>query len=187
MLFSARYWFAIQQMGVFMKKLFAVAALATMSLGLGGCATVLNGTSQDLSFQSDPDGAVIAIADGRTCTTPCEFGMKRGDDTSVTFTKEGYKTTTLFIQSRTGASTFGNILAGGIIGGVVDGSNGASNHLYPNPAYVKLAPNDSSAEAILLDKKGAEISTVAAYNDKVREDVEKGMEKKGLKAKKSKK
>jgi hypothetical protein len=172
-------------MGVFMKKLFAVAALATMSMGLGGCATVINGTSQDVEFKSDPDGAVIAIADGRTCTTPCAFGMKRGDDTSVTFTKDGYVTTTVFIQSRTGAATFGNILAGGIIGGVVDGSNGASNHLYPNPAYVKLAPNDSGAEAVLLDKNGAVISTVAAYNEKVREDVEKGMEKKGLKAKKS--
>lgn len=143
---------------------------------------MLNGTSQDLDFKSDPEGAVIAIADGRTCTTPCAFGMKRGDDNSVTFTKEGYKTTTVLIQSRTGGATFGNIIAGGIIGGVVDGSNGASNHLYPNPAYVKLAPADSSAEAVLLNNKGEEISTVAAYNDKVRADVEKGMQKKGLKA-----
>ncbi len=169
-----------------MKRIFAVAAVAAMSVGVGGCATVINGTSQDLAFQSQPEGAVIAIADGRTCTTPCEFGMKRGTDTSVTFTKEGYKTTTLLIQSRTGGATFGNILAGGVIGAVVDGSNGASNHLYPSPAYVKLAPNDSNAEAVLLDKKGAEISTVAAYNDKVRADVEKGMEKKGLKAKTAK-
>ncbi len=169
-----------------MKRFYSAASAAFLIITLSGCATVLNGTSQDLEFKSDPDGAIIAIADGRTCTTPCAFGMRRGDDTSVTFTKEGFKTTTVFIQSRTGGSTFGNIIAGGIIGGVVDGSNGASNHLYPNPSYVKLAPNDSAAEAVLLDKKGAEISTVAAYNDKVQADVEKGMEKKGLKAAKSK-
>ncbi|HVM37784.1 MAG TPA: hypothetical protein VM265_05295, partial [Sphingomicrobium sp.] len=94
-----------------------------------------------------------------------------------------YKPVEVYIQSRTGGAAFGNILAGGVIGGVIDGSNGASNHLYPDPVYVRLVPERSTAEPMLLDKKGAVISTVAAYNAKVAADVLQGLEKQGLYAK----
>jgi len=163
-----------------LKKVLSAVALATAGLSVGGCATVMNGTSQPVAFKSDPDGAVIALIDGPTCTTPCEYELKRGKDSMATFTRQGYKPAKVYIQSRTGGATFGNIIAGGIIGGVVDGSNGASNHLYPNPVYVRLVPVDSTAEPVLLDKKGGVISTVAEYNAKVEADVLKGLEGQGL-------
>lgn len=146
---------------------------------LGGCATVLNGTSQPVAFDSDPRGAQIELITGLKCVTPCNYGMKRGEDSQVTFTREGYNPATVYIQSRTGGSTFGNILVGGIIGGVVDASNGASNHLYPNPVYIRLVPVGSTDDAVLLDKKGEVISTVSEYNAKVADDVKKGMAAKG--------
>ena len=61
-----------------------------------------------------------------------------------------------------------------------DGSNGASNHLYPDPVYVRLVPVGTTGEAMLLDKKGAVISTVAQYNARVEADVLKGLEEQGL-------
>jgi hypothetical protein len=63
------------------------------------------------------------------------------------------------------------------------GSNGASNHLYPNPVYVRLVPEGSNGEPMLLDKNGTEISSVAAYNAKDADDVLRGLEKQGLYAK----
>lgn len=156
------------------------AAMLVASVGLSGCATVLNGVNQPVEFNSDPDGAVIEIVDGRTCTTPCSFEMRRGNDSMVTFTRAGYQPVTLYLQSRTGGSVAGNILAGGIIGGVVDGSNGASNHIHPNPAYVRMVANGASGEAELLDEDGAVISTVAAYNAEVAADVREGMVGQGL-------
>ncbi len=162
-----------------MYKFAAALSISVLSLGLGGCATVLNGTSQDLAFQSDPEGAAIELISGGTCVTPCEFSMKRGDDSRVTFTKDGYKTESVYIQSRLAGSTFGNIIAGGGIGAVVDGSNGASNRLYPKPVYIRMVPVGSDEEAVLLDKDGEVISTVAEHNAKVAEDVEKGLEKQG--------
>ena len=98
----------------------------------------MNGTSQPVAFKSDPEGAVIALVWGQTCTTPCQYELKRGKDSMVTFSRDGYQPVSVYIQSRTGGATFGNIIAGGVIGGVIDGSNGASNHLYPNPVYVRL-------------------------------------------------
>lgn len=158
----------------------AMVALAIAGLHLGGCATVLNGTNQDLSFNSDPAGATIALHTGRNCVTPCVFSMRRGDDARVDITKPGYQPVTVYIQSRTGGSTFGNILLGGPIGAVVDGSNGAANHLSPNPVYVRLVPVGGTGEAVLLNARGEVISTVAAHNAEVEEDVLEGIEGQGV-------
>ncbi len=163
-----------------MHKLITAIGISALSFGLGGCATVLNGTNQDVSFQSEPDGAVVALSTGMTCETPCEFPLKRGKDLRADFSKAGYKSEYVYIQSRLSGSTFGNILAGGVIGGVVDGSNGASNHLYPRPVYIRLAAEGSTEEAMLLDKDGAIISSVADHNAKVAEDVQKGMREQGV-------
>ena len=151
-----------------------------MAVSTGGCATVLNGTNQDLAFRSDPEGAVVAISTGQSCTTPCTFSMKRGNDLRVDFNREGYEPEHVYVQSRLGGSTFGNIIAGGGIGAVIDGSNGASNHLYPEPVYIRLVPAGSDAEAMLLDEDGEEIGTVAEHNAKVGEDVREGIAGQGL-------
>ncbi len=161
-------------------KMKIAAAMLMASVGLSGCATVLNGVNQPLDFTSDPVGATVTILDGRTCTAPCSFEMRRGNDTMVTFSLPGYRSSTVYLQSRTGGSVAGNILAGGIIGGVVDSSNGASNHLYPDPAYIRLARNGSSDAAVLLDAEGEVISTVAEYNATVAEDVREGLVEQGL-------
>lgn len=163
-----------------MKKLIGAAALGAASLNLGACATVINGTSQPVEFKSDPTGAQIELVTGLKCETPCEYSMKRGHDSRVTFTKDGYEPVTVYIQSRTGGGVAGNILAGGIIGGVVDASNGAANHLYPDPVVVRLVPLGSTEKPVLLDKKGEVISTVDEYNAKVADDVLEGLEEQGL-------
>jgi hypothetical protein len=163
-----------------MRKLLCVVALGAVATGLGGCATVMNGTSQPVEFQSEPTGAQAALVTGLKCETPCSYSLKRGKDNAVTFSKEGYKSETVYIQSRTGGSALGNVLAGGIIGGVVDGANGASNHLYPDPVSIRLAPVGSSDSAVLLNKKGEVISTVAEYNAKVADDVNKGLQEQGI-------
>lgn len=162
-----------------MKKIIAVAMLGA-SVGLSGCATVLNGTSQPVEFESDPTGATIETLAGQTCTTPCVFEMRRGDDSMVTFTADGYEPVTIYMQSRTGGSVAGNLLAGGIIGGVVDASNGASNNLYPDPVYIQMVPTGSGGMAMLLDEDGEVISSVAEYNDEVAEDVREGIVEQGL-------
>ena len=163
-----------------MKKIVSAVALAAASFGVTGCATVMNGTSQPVAFKSDPEGAIVKLASGQSCTTPCQYELKRGNDSKATYSKDGFEPVSVYIQSRTGGATFGNIIAGGVIGGVIDGTNGASNHLYPNPVYVRLVPAGSSGEPMLLDKNGKEISTVAQYNARVEADVLKGLEKQGL-------
>ena len=147
----------------------AIAAGAALS----GCATVMNGTNIDYMTQTDPSGAEVVFLNGLRCTSPCTLELKRGSDTRVDISKPGYEPVYVLIQSRLAGSTFGNILAGGIIGGVVDGGNGASNTLDPRPLSVRLAPVGSGQQAMLLDKNGKELMSVAEHNDKVRADVAK--------------
>jgi hypothetical protein len=150
-----------------------VAVAAALSFGLGGCATVVNGTKTDYSTETTPGGATVKFTSGDSCTTPCKLEFKRKNDQRADITLAGYKPTYVLIQSKLGGSAFGNILLGGIVGGVVDGSNGASNRLYPRPLIVKLAPEGSNEEAVLLDKDGKVVMTVAEHNASVRVDVAK--------------
>lgn len=156
-------------------KMKLATAMLIASVGLSGCATVMNGVNQPVEFESDPSGAVIELFNGQSCTTPCSFEMRRGNDSIVTFSLEGYQDVEVMIQSRTGGGVAGNLLAGGIIGGVVDASNGASNHLYPDPVYIRMVPVGETGDALLLDKDGEVISTVAEYNAEVEEDVREGL------------
>lgn len=156
-------------------KIRNIALVGVAAWSLAGCATVMNGVNQPIEFQTDPDGAIVRLTGDRSCTTPCEFELRRGNDLRVDITKEGYRSEFVYINSRMGGATFGNILAGGVVGAVVDGSNGASNHLYPDPVYIRLVPTGSSEPALLLDEDGEVISTLAEHNAAVEADVLEGI------------
>ncbi|MEG3082021.1 hypothetical protein U1707_00050 [Sphingomonas sp. PB2P12] len=155
-----------------MKKIFAIT-IAALTVSLGGCATVLNGTKTDYTVASRPDGATVKFTNGTSCTTPCKLEFRRKDDLRADVTMAGHKPTYVLIQSKLNGSSFGNILLGGGVGAIVDGSNGASNRLYPSPLIVRLAPEGSPDGAVLLDKKGDVVKTVKDHNDSVRADVSK--------------
>ena len=155
-----------------MNKLICITA-AAMALALGGCATVMNGTKVDYTSDTKPGGATVKFTDGSQCTTPCKLEFKRKNDQRADISLAGYKPTYVLIQSKLGGGSFGNILLGGGIGAVVDGTNGSSNRLYPRPLVVQLAPEGSDQEPMLLDKNGKVVMSVKAHNDSVRVDVAK--------------
>lgn len=126
-----------------------------------------------LQDQDRPSGATVKFTNGSTCVSPCEISLKRRHDTRADIAKEGYKPVYVLVQSKTGGAAAGNILLGGLVGGVVDGATGSTNFLSPSPLSVKLVPIGADGEAQLLDKKDKVISTVQAHNDKVRDDVAK--------------
>lgn len=156
-----------------MNNLKYAALAAVASLGLSGCATVMHGANQTLQLDTAPNGAAVKLTSGATCVTPCKIDLPRRHDLRADFTHEGYRPVYVLIQSKMSGATFGNILAGGIIGGLVDGANGASNKLSPNPVNVRLTPLGQSTAEMLLDAKGKDTGTVEDHNAKVRTDVAK--------------
>lgn len=123
-----------------MRKLLAVALAATM---MGGCATAIRGTTNQVHFTSEPSGAVVTTSLGHTCTAPCSMPMDRNKEFQVTFTREGFQPQVIDVKttvSREGGTSFaGNLLLGGLIGMGVDAASGAALDHTPNPVIGRLA------------------------------------------------
>lgn len=117
--------------------------LLAAALGLGGCATVTRGMSEDLVIRSTPSGARVKLSNGQSCgRTPCTLRMARRSDVLVNISKRGCKTRQVHVTNRVdgvgGAAMAGNIVFGGIVGAGVDASTGATQMLVPNPVQVTL-------------------------------------------------
>lgn len=158
-----------------MQKYNYAILVAMGSVALSGCATIMHGSNQTFELASEPQGATVKLTNGASCVTPCKLELPRRHDLRADFMREGYRPVYVLVQSKLGGATFGNLLAGGIIGAVVDSSNGSSNKLTPNPLTVRLVAADQSGQEVLIDKKGKDAGTVEAHNAKVRIDVAKSL------------
>jgi hypothetical protein len=125
-------------------RIFGMAALC---VALGGCASVTRGWDEQIAVSSTPSG-VNAVVSGTSypqpCVTPCSIKVKRADDISIAFDKEGYEPQIVNLTKEvagTGAAGFaGNILLGGGVGMIVDGVSSAAMDHKPNPVIVTMQP-----------------------------------------------
>lgn len=134
-----------------------------------GCCSIIHGTKQNIAFQSSPSGAMVEVKDAMgvsygSCDTPCSLELKRQREYKVNIYKSGYASFEFVIQRKTDGWVFGNILFGGIIGLIVDFSNGAAYKLSPNEVQTTLSP--SSLGSVNVNSKG-ELSLVFVDFDKL--------------------
>lgn len=135
---------------------------ATALMSAGGCASIVRGTSQDFTIDTDPPGAHAALSTGETCeATPCTIRRSRNETFTVTVSKEGYQTTTHEIRnpwSREGTTVglVGNFFLGGAIGVGVDAATGANRDLTPNPLIVMLEAAPEQVAAATTEPPAAE-------------------------------
>jgi hypothetical protein len=145
-------------------RIAAVCGVAAASLLLPACATITRGTSQKFAIESVPPEADVRLSTGQTCVTPCRLNLKRKHEFTATFTKKGYKTASASVDSKVrgggivGAA--GNVIVGGIIGAVIDGTNGSMNDLTPNPLLVTLIPEETAA-SVPIDPASQGISVLS--------------------------
>lgn len=127
------------------KKIILACGVAAAALTLSACATVTRGTSQKFAIESSPSEAEVTLSTGQQCVTPCKMKLKRKPGFTATVKKPGYQTQTLAVESKLGGggavAGAGNLLLGGVVGGIVDGTNGSMNNLTPNPLVVTLVPD----------------------------------------------
>ena len=126
-------------------RLIAVLAAAGMTL-TAGCATITRSSSETVTFNSSPSGAIVKTSHGHYCpSTPCGIRMKRNQQFTVTIEKEGCKkaeaSVTYGMKGEGTAMMAGNVVFGGIIGAGVDAMSGANMTLQPNPVEVNLECN----------------------------------------------
>lgn len=145
-------------------------ALVAALLWLSGCASLTHGTKQELSFQANPEGATVTLhpalpaqeppaesrADGWTPprtrdaapaqaprllgTTPLRITLDRADGQSIVFSKDGYKSLTMQLATRTNPMFWGNLVCCSLIGSIIDNATGAIWEYVPSQYFVTLIP-----------------------------------------------
>jgi hypothetical protein len=140
------------------------AALGILFMA-SGCASIVEGTDQTVTVQTDPSGATCELKrDGANIAvvnpTPGSIVIgKSKDDVSVICDKDGYQRTASSLRSEFQGMTFGNILFGGLIGVAVDAGSGAMNE-YPSQVTLILPPEEfpsATARKKYFDRREREI------------------------------
>jgi PEGA domain-containing protein len=121
------------------------------------CATLFQGTSEEIQLASDPSGATANINDGRNGSTPYSIRENREQDVQVHFSKPGYQSQDVSDVSHVQwGYVVSDIFFTGLIGLAVDGLDGAmfahsqqmvSAHLDPLPT-VAVAAKQSAENPI---------------------------------------
>ena len=85
------------------------------------CATIMTGKTQEVTFDSEPQGAEVAVNGRVIGKTPTTIQLDKKKDQTVSFKLEGYKTRTRTLETKLNAWFMGNIVLGGFIGSTTDG------------------------------------------------------------------
>jgi hypothetical protein len=107
---------------------------------LNGCATIIHGTTQDISVTTDPADADLLVDGNLRYKSPATIAMKRYDDHTLEISREGYKSEKVDIKGVISAAVLGDFLAGGAIGYGIDAATGAQRRLVPEKVEVRLQP-----------------------------------------------
>lgn len=111
---------------------------------LTGCATIMHGSNQRVDFDSTPPGASVAV-DGKVVgTTPTGAELDRGSEHDVVISLPGYRPFEMHLSRGVDGWFFANLLLGGVIGLVVDASNGSMYKLDKDRVSVTLEKATSS-------------------------------------------
>lgn len=128
-------------------RLATAATISALVLLSSGCATLTKGTSQTVTVNTDPAGAIctltrdskpLAVINPTPGSIPVEKGM---GNIAVICKRQSYQDAAGTLASQFQAMTFGNILFGGLIGVAVDAASGAM-HEYPAMVTITLIPEE---------------------------------------------
>lgn len=114
-------------------------------LCLQACASIVTGSQQSLSIDTPAVSAASCslVNDKGTwyVSTPGTVSVHRSYGAlNVNCKKEGYQPAVASINSNVKGMAFGNILAGGIVGGAIDAGTGAA-YDYPPLITVQMSKN----------------------------------------------
>ncbi len=107
---------------------------------LTSCATIVSGTHQEVCVNSAPSGAIIKVDDAVSGQTPTTLTLSAKQAHRLRIELPGYKPYEVALTQKTNGWIFGNIFFGGLIGIVVDMSDGAAYALTPNKIDAQLIP-----------------------------------------------
>lgn len=141
-----------------MKIIISIASVVGV-LFLSGCASIMSGTKQEMTFQTSPEGATVTVNGRILGKAPFTVQLDKKKDQSVIFSLDGYKPVTMQLTTRMDSWFWGNIILGGLFGSTTDGINGAVYEYSPSQYLVNLVPEKTSR---------LEVHTAQSHREKIR-------------------
>ena len=129
-----------------LKASLTVMVGAALTVILSGCATIMQGTTQELSVSSSPTGAQVTVNGQAKGTTPAVLDLKRKDNHVVRVTMDGYQPFEVALSRSTSGWVWGNLVFGGIPGLAVDAITGGLYKLSPEQISAALSKEDVVTE-----------------------------------------
>lgn len=144
--------------------LLALAAAGTLT----GCATIVQGTDQRINVTSEPEGATVTVRGQEMGVTPTTLNLKRSRDYEVLIELDGYDAITVNLDKEFdfAPAALGNLFSWGILGLVVDISNGAAYELSPDFIDANLADLQAMVET---SPEGDELTVIFLTPEQVAE------------------
>jgi hypothetical protein len=128
------------------------SVVAICAAALGGCSSIIEGTSQEITINTNPAGASCVLMRegqpiGSVNPTPGIILLvkKTKYDITIACDRPGFDQATFLNHSGAAGATFGNIILGGGIGWAIDSASGADNK-YESPVNLTLVPKAAVAQ-----------------------------------------
>ena len=133
-------------------------------LFMQGCATIVSGKTQEVSFTSVPDGATVSVQGRALGKTPVTVQLDKKSEQTIVFEKDGYKTLTLPFTTQLDPWFWGNIVLGGFFGSTTDGISGAVYQYSPSQYNITLQPLEGIKSAD-RERNDAKTFIIANYKN----------------------
>lgn len=124
-----------------MKKILKVGATALVVTSMfTGCATIIDGADQKMTFDSSPSGATVKINYKPIGVTPLyDIKVDRSDkDSTLSIEKEGYKKQEVNMKAQTNSTWFWDIALLSLLSTTVDVVTGATHEYEKDKYFVEL-------------------------------------------------
>lgn len=181
-----------------MKRRLLMLVLCALIMLASGCATIATGKFQNVPITSDPPGAKVRADTGESTTTPGGLLLYRNKSYNLTAEYPGSEPQQAQLKNKVQGWFWGNILLGGIVGGIVDIASGSCDELLPKKvhfdftsagqemakrklSYLEDHPfTDENVRFAILNELATKGMTpdelIASFGDPSRVDIEKGYE-----------
>ncbi|NOY84234.1 MAG: hypothetical protein GXO96_05330 [Nitrospirae bacterium] len=132
-----------------------------------GCATMMSGSTQPVTFKSSPNDVTVSIDGIALGKTPNILVIKRKKGSVLEFTKDGYTKQTLKMDTKMNGWLLANAIfcLSCVFSTTTDYSSGAAYEYAPNIYFVSLVPEGVTETPSDIKKRKVKSFIVGNYNN----------------------
>ncbi len=140
-----------------------VAVFSLMFL-VTNCASIIDGSEQLVSVNSNIQGAEVYVNGLLVGKTPFSGKIKKKNNSQVRIQKEGYTTQTITMSTSLPVSFWGNVISGGLLGSTTDYASGAAYEYSPNNYFLHIEKENADKEEKAAAEKANKVTQFVLIN-----------------------